>query len=257
MRAFAFAALAVLLIPQGSAAEPTACPDGRGTATLGIGLFQCRGGSCSIFSDPFEEKGEGAAHFFSVEPSVWQLDPEGPAARELRDGDVIVMVDDVLVTSRAGGRRLANLEEGVPVRLRIRRDGHEEDVTLVPQRGCDMPALTVTSQSRARERKSGGAPLDFGMAVLCGDCGWRKSSGRWVWVAREAMQVVDVARGGPAERAGLRVGDRIVSLQDDRLGDGSHEHLAGLEAGQEVRVGYERAGRRLEATLVPRRATGF
>ena len=46
-------------------------------------------------------------------------------AGKLHTGDILIAIDGVLITTRDGGRRLANLRPGVPITLRIRRDGKE------------------------------------------------------------------------------------------------------------------------------------
>ena len=67
------AALALALAARDADAQ--ACADGiPRTATLGIGLLQCVGGSCTVNA----RDGAGRAHDFSTEPRVWRLD--APAA---------------------------------------------------------------------------------------------------------------------------------------------------------------------------------
>ena len=87
-------------------AQAQRCAEGvPRTATLGIGLLQCVGGSCTLNA----RDGSGRAHDFSTEPKVWRLEADGPSAGVLRDGDQILAVDGALITTRDGGRRLANL----------------------------------------------------------------------------------------------------------------------------------------------------
>jgi membrane-associated protease RseP (regulator of RpoE activity) len=119
-----------------------ACPEGHPfTADLGIGLLQCAGGDCSVNN---YRRGE-YVHDFSTEPRVWHLRPDGPAAAALREGDFILAIDGVLITTPEGGRRLANLHPGTPIQLLIRRDGRQLTVSLVPTPGCNMPKLVVTA----------------------------------------------------------------------------------------------------------------
>jgi membrane-associated protease RseP (regulator of RpoE activity) len=91
----------------------------------------------------------GFTHMFSTEPRIRGLVDGGPADGKLMDGDVLIAIDGVLITTREGGRRLANLKPGDPVTLRIRRDRREMDVTLVPKLGCNMPGLAVLMGSPA------------------------------------------------------------------------------------------------------------
>jgi membrane-associated protease RseP (regulator of RpoE activity) len=125
---------AVLAKPSGP------CPEGHPrTGDLGIRSLVCVSGSCAVNM----WTGKEYVHEFSTEPRIRGLSPRGPSAGKLEDGDIIIAIDDVLITTREGGRRLANLEPGVRVTLRIRRDGEEMDVELVPREGCNMPMLAV------------------------------------------------------------------------------------------------------------------
>jgi S1-C subfamily serine protease len=118
------------------------CPEGHpATGDLGIGMFQCSGGDCSVNSF---RRGE-YAHDFSTEPRVWHLKPDGPAGGALREGDFILAIDGALITTPEGGRRLANLHPGTAVQLLIRRDGKRLSVSLVPTLGCNMPKLVVSA----------------------------------------------------------------------------------------------------------------
>ena len=139
--------IAVLLL--GAAGEATAqCTEGRAPAgQLGVGLLHCIGGSCEIFV-----RREGVVfHRFSSEPRVRRIAADGPAAGVLREGDVIVAVDDAPVTSFDGGHRLANLRPGQPVRLLVRRGGRETEVRVAPRLGCDFPRLLVTTEAEEGE----------------------------------------------------------------------------------------------------------
>jgi membrane-associated protease RseP (regulator of RpoE activity) len=186
---FAAAVLAASLLASAAAAQRGSCPEGLPrTATLGIGLFHCVGGNCGVNM----RTARGVAHDFSTEPRVWNLDPAGPAAGRLREGDVITAVDGALVTTPEGGRRLANLTPGRAVTLRVRRDGEEHAVRLVPVAGCNAPGLVVnTSPERPEWKRSGGGtdepwtpPLRFGVHLECDGCGWRRGEEGWVfWAA--------------------------------------------------------------------------
>jgi S1-C subfamily serine protease len=117
------------------------CSENRAmSGTIGITRFECVGRSCSVSGR--DERG-GYAHDFAVEPRVGAVDAAVAPARLLRVGDVVLAIDDVPITTREGGRRLANLGVGDTVRLRIRREGHEVELALVPVLGCNTPSLTV------------------------------------------------------------------------------------------------------------------
>lgn len=75
--------------------------------------------------------------------------------------------------------------------------------------------------------------------------------------ADKGVAIQAVTPDGPAARAGLRSGDVITRIEDTALDAPAAEAriaaaqraLAGLEAGQQVRVTYEREGRRAQAVL--------
>lgn len=250
---------AALLVPALAAAQE--CPDGRPRApTLGIGMFHCLGGGCGVnVRTP-----RGPAHDFSSEPRVWHLDPRGPAAGRLREGDFITSVDGALVTTPEGGRRLASLREGRAVRLGVRRGGEELEVRVVPEMGCTAPRLVISSspgKPRWLEKPGGGVmagedgppPLRFGMHLECGECGWRRDADGWVFHSATSMRVKSVDRGSPAERAGLREGDVILGLHRGVFGDaGGAAAFRGLRPGRAVRLVYLRDGRAHSARIVPR-----
>jgi len=108
--------------------------------TLGIGLFQCAGGACTLY----RPAGTESSHGFSVEPRVWDLSE--PASGGLKDGDIILSVDGQLITTRRGGRRLASVKPGQEVELRIRRGKNEKTVSLIAVEGCEMSRLVMTTQ---------------------------------------------------------------------------------------------------------------
>ena len=117
------------------------CSENREMAgTIGIARFDCVGRSCTVS----ERDGRGGyAHNFAVEPSVGALNATIAPARQLRVGDVVLAIDEVPITTREGGRRLANLAVGDTVRLRVRRDGEEIELALAPVLGCNTPSLSV------------------------------------------------------------------------------------------------------------------
>jgi hypothetical protein len=126
-------ALALVAAPAASAQETPDCPDGRpARGDLGIEELRCSDGRC-LRGFAFEE---GLLIMtFTTEPRVYALEP--PADAVLEDGDVIVAVDGKLSTTSEAARRLARLEPGDRVELRIRRDGVERVVTLTAARSCD------------------------------------------------------------------------------------------------------------------------
>jgi S1-C subfamily serine protease len=126
---------------QQAQGQGASCPENRSMAgTIGIDRLECVGRSCTVSER--DERG-GYAHSFAVEPGVAALNAAIEPARLLRVGDVLLAIDEIPITAREGGRRLANLRVGETVRLRIRREGQEVELALVPVLGCNTPALSV------------------------------------------------------------------------------------------------------------------
>ncbi len=112
------------------------------TGDIGIGGFQCVAAGCAVNG---EYRGR-YYHSFSAEPYVWDIEPRGPSAGLLIDGDRIVSIDGMLITTEAGGDRLANLVPGEKVGLRLRRGESVVSVTVQPKLGCNMPYISVTAR---------------------------------------------------------------------------------------------------------------
>ena len=109
-----------------------ACSEGWSTlGALGISEFSC---DCT-----FDRSGNPVWRFRG-EPVVRSISSGGPAAGRLRPGDVLVAIDGMLITTRAAGTRLANLREGVPLVLTVRRGNREIEVRITPDEPCDVPA---------------------------------------------------------------------------------------------------------------------
>lgn len=116
---------------QGFAVAAT-CSEGWNTlGALGISEFSC---DCT-----FDRSGNPVWRFRG-EPVVRAISANGPASGRLRPGDVLVAIDGMLITTRAAGTRLANLREGVPLVLTVRRGNREIEVRVTPDEPCDVPA---------------------------------------------------------------------------------------------------------------------
>jgi hypothetical protein len=125
-------AMALWGAPRALAQEERAeCPDPVGE--LGIGELRCSSGRC-LRGWAFQ--GGRLITTFTTEPSVHALRP--PADEVLEEGDVIVAVDGKLSTTAEASRRLRLLEPDERVRLRIRRDGAEKEVTITAVPTCDF-----------------------------------------------------------------------------------------------------------------------
>src|SRR4051812_5041757 len=130
-------AVLVLFAPVARLGAQTICDaDGRRPAPQpGFGLFQCVGGACDIYG------GTDAApeHRFTVEPRLWWIASSGPAAGLLEEGDQLVSVEGIPITTRRAGRAVARLGEGTPITMTVRRAGTLHTVRITPRTGCQYP----------------------------------------------------------------------------------------------------------------------
>lgn len=134
-RTFTMVAVALALwAPSGALAQDAAaCPDGREpVGDLGLAELRCSSGRCLR---GFAFEGGRLITTYTTEPRVHAVRP--PADAVLEEGDVIVAVDGLLTTTTEAGKRLAEVKPGDRVRLKIRRDGAEREVTITAAASCD------------------------------------------------------------------------------------------------------------------------
>jgi membrane-associated protease RseP (regulator of RpoE activity) len=108
-------------------------------------------------------------------------------------------------------------------------------------------------------RRSGGTTTveipeaRYGMNFSCGSCSSTLRDGRRVWRFSNPIEVLGVAEGGPAERAGMLVGDRIthvdgIPIDTERGG----EAFSNVRPGRATRLTViGRDGRERTVTIVP------
>jgi membrane-associated protease RseP (regulator of RpoE activity) len=262
------------------------CPEGHPeTGDLGIESLLCVSGSCTVNL----RTDRGYVHEFSTEPRIQGLRDGSPADGKLRDGDILIAIDGVLITTREGGRRMANLKPGVPVTLRIRRGGREMDVVLVPRLGCNMPTLAVLAGAQSMPRPAVApmpaqgarpaiapavhpsaearavlaagpaepAPFNFGLELECGDCGWRSGPGRSaIWSSAVPPKVLSVEAGGPGDQAGLKPGDVLLELDGHPLDSAESGRAIGkLRPNESVTLKIRRGHEEKSVTITPRATT--
>jgi len=82
---------------------------------------------------------------FRTEPKITSLEMDARAAGVLKTGDVIIAVNEKLITTREGAQEFANIRPGVPVVLTLRRNGQALKVALTPESICpsDTRALGI------------------------------------------------------------------------------------------------------------------
>lgn len=136
----------VLALPAalGAQAPPVCAPGSPTIGDLGIEYLLCVGSTCSVrlradrgYQLPARMRVEGQPQ-------------EDPSLDRLREGDILIAIDGMHIATREGGARLANLPPWRTVKLRIRRDGKEKDLTVLPRAGCNAPRRAVPA---ARPRR--------------------------------------------------------------------------------------------------------
>jgi hypothetical protein len=152
MRKVAGSVLVAALLLGGAmwvqAQEPLAdaCPEGSILeGDIGIGGLECS--NCSF---RVNEDGE-RLWMFRSEPVIGSVRAGGPAHGALRGGDLIVAIDGVLITTREGGQRLANIKPGDTVELTIRRGRESRQVAIIAAARCARRTPVVAAPVAAAE----------------------------------------------------------------------------------------------------------
>ena len=127
-----------LAVPPSLGAQAT-CGDGQ-WPSIGVGAYHCPGGTCA-FTAPHGNA--PAAFAFSSEPWLRSIDPAGPAAGRIEEGDVLVAVNGLLITTAAGGAELARLDANRDAELAVRRAGRLLEVRVRPRASCGAPLLLI------------------------------------------------------------------------------------------------------------------
>lgn len=109
------------------------CGGADPVGSLGITGIKCE--RCRFVT----EGGASRAVFFT-EPTILSLDPDKPASRVLRAGDVIVAIEGDLITTAEGSARYSSLPASSDVSLRVRRGGRLLDLLVPTGAVCPTPA---------------------------------------------------------------------------------------------------------------------
>lgn len=100
-------------------------------------------------------------------------------------------------------------------------------------------------------------PVEFGVELSCGECGWRSGAGGMRFVTAEFPVVESVEKDGPADRAGILPGDRLLSVDGRPItSSGAARALGDLEEGETVTLEIRRGDRIVEVSVTPRAASG-
>jgi hypothetical protein len=98
----------------------------------------------------------------------------------------------------------------------------------------------------------------LGIGFSCTECGTRtdEETGESIWFFSGPVEVTAVNKGGPAEEAGLQIGDLIMAMDGHGIDtDEGGRAFTRLKAGEPVRVTVvKRNGREVDVSLVPEEA---
>ena len=161
---------------------------------------------------------------FSSELIIRELLPGSPGERLLQAGDVIVAIDDHIITTLQGRRRITHPPIDREVRMLIRRGRSEMTVRITPVASCtNMFApgarprpnhderLPFTDLARVRSEAAIGW---LGIRLECVYCQEDADPYRVGLLARTRPRVLEVAPGSPAERAGVHPHDVLVRVDE-------------------------------------------
>lgn len=197
---------------------------------------------------------------------VARVIPGGPAEGKLRQGDKVTEVDGLLVTSSEGARRLAGLVPGESVAVRISRGSRVLDRSIVTRAICpgDPDAIGSYAPRPVMSRSSRGVPVPtlpdlepegwLGLALACSQCGWAREAGDSApyWESSTYPVVHALAPEGPAERAGIRVGDTLVSAGGAPVTTATGGRALGAtQPGRVIELTIRRDGRTHQLAVTP------
>jgi len=233
------------------------CPGGldpRGD--VGITSFECT--NCRVSTSPGQR-----VWSFSSEPIVLVVKSGSPADGKIREGDAIVAVDGHLITTREGGRRLANLEPGQAVSMVVRSGNRERTVEIVPESECprrgayaaapvvapvpdEAPVAGVVAVGPVPRPTYTLLPSGwFGFGIQCTNCRWsvEDATGKSEWEFSVPPEISSVQDGSPADEAGLRRGDVLLEIDGESLiSTKGGRRFGSIEPGVTVRWTYRRGG---------------
>lgn len=246
-----------------------------GTGPIGFAL-SCENCSITVSGDRIEWE--------MPDYPVVQVVEGGSAAEEagLYPGDVLTHVDGLELRGTEGPTLLLHGTSPRSLTLRYERDGIAHETTLQTREG-DISADNAEAGALASGLLDGAAdavkgwihaermlfdrkersflasgdswgPGRLGLTFeWCRGCNWGWRDGEFVWNQRGHPAISAVEPGGPAERAGLRPGDRVLSINEHSIeSPRAGKMLLGIKHRGDLDVEIERDARRQVLTVTPR-----
>ncbi len=171
----------------------------------------------------FEVEGKGAA----ARALITEVEADSPAARAgLEIGDALAAIrDDEGFERGKVSHVLEAIEPGTRARLTIDRDGRPHDIWVVRAKRGYLGVYTRAVSEETQKR--------YGLA------------------AAQGVGIEGVAKGGPAQKAGIQKSDVLVEIGGQAVGLATLRlRLSRIGAGEKVPVVLIRGGKRLRLTMV-------
>jgi S1-C subfamily serine protease len=255
------------------AADDIECADGHvAIGYIGITGLEC---NCTVSGDNKTTRREW---LFRSEPRILRTHPQSPAGRLLLSGDVIVSINNHLITTKEAGILYGSPPPLEQLDIVVRRDGATVTVPLFPEAVCpDDPRIngvpeaprapSVRAVDRAksaynkalsiREPEAPMPPIPdaqdlsmlprgwLGMGISCSDCVIQMDENNYPgWQFSSPPEVYSVDANSPADRAGIERGDVLTHIDGIPLvhRDGA-ERFSEIAPGQETTWTIERGGK--------------
>ena len=201
---------------------------------------------------------------FSAPVTITKVWAGGPAERAgIRAGDLITGVNGNPIESKQGTECFVNLRSGQPALFTIvRPDRSSLTVTLVPV--ARLNPIEADKGKSATSAASAQAPGEktppetaygnVGIGLSCTDCSVKSTpDGKHQWEFSNPFEIVGVQLGGPADKAGIQIGDKITAVNGVSIvSKQGAETFSNLRAGQVTLFTITRKdGSTLTLTLVP------
>jgi membrane-associated protease RseP (regulator of RpoE activity) len=258
LAALIFAGLLLAAVPATGQGDSD-CATGPGAA-FGVTAYQCA--NCGVE----QRSGTPTAFQFFAEPVVLEVEDGSP----LRPGDIVEAVDGKPITTRAGAHAFT-----YPTRSRstvtVRRDGARRDLAVrvtdtcrtptpptpptppiapTPPTSPVAPTPSVAPTPPTPPTEGRGGRFGFALGCLPSCTHTRASDGTRYYRHDGPPPVVAVREDGPADRAGMRVGDRVTHVDGlSIVSEAGGLRFLSAARGREMRLTLDRDGRAIEVEL--------
>jgi RNA polymerase sigma factor (sigma-70 family) len=169
--------------------------------------------------------------------SIYEVAPDSPASKAgVMKGDVVLKMNKIDAKDRAlVANTLKALKPGDKVTLRLKRGDKEMDVSITLGQ---WPA-DFKEDSKRPNKPSAKVDSDHGFLGL--KLRSEKATGTVV--------IDGLASESPAAKAGVKPGDILLKVDDQTVKSARIERLAGLKAGDQVKLRLKRDKRELDVTI--------